>query len=355
MVSPTPSTFPPSDVRATLYDGLTARARAVEVAADADSVTVTGGDIAQTLPLADLRRGITVGDKVTLHRSDAPDWRLLVDDVAPGDWPSQLAPVGRLSPRARSLYAAAGVTLLLIIGALWLWGGALLALAAPLVPHRVTEPIGRGIVAEIGTPCTAPAGRAALDRLVTRLTPKRGFAEPVTVTVIDLPIVNAIALPGGHVAVFRQLIAEAASPQEFAGVLAHEFTHVDRRHPNQALLRQMGVSLAAKSIGGDTGGAVDLALLLQSTRGAESAADAGAIALLHAADISPAPLADFFDRQRHQAGKLPPLLARIGDYAATHPADADRAAKFRAAAIAGTPAMTAGDWEALKKICKTGA
>ena len=51
-----------------------------------------------------------------------------------------------------------------------------------------------------------------------------------TFTVLDSPIVNAFALPGGYVYVTRGLLALAQNEAQLAGVLAHEIGHVTARH-----------------------------------------------------------------------------------------------------------------------------
>ena len=48
--------------------------------------------------------------------------------------------------------------------------------------------------------------------------------------VLDSPIVNAFALPGGYVYVSRGLVALASDEAELAGVIAHEIGHVTARH-----------------------------------------------------------------------------------------------------------------------------
>lgn len=49
-------------------------------------------------------------------------------------------------------------------------------------------------------------------------------------TVLDSPVVNAFALPGGYVFVTRGLLAAVNSETELAGVLGHEIGHVTARH-----------------------------------------------------------------------------------------------------------------------------
>ncbi|MBU1112250.1 MAG: M48 family metalloprotease [Candidatus Omnitrophica bacterium] len=57
--------------------------------------------------------------------------------------------------------------------------------------------------------------------------------------IIDAPEVNALAIPGGHIFVYRGLL-DKVSQQELAFVLAHEIGHVSARHS----LKQLGASLS---------------------------------------------------------------------------------------------------------------
>ncbi|MBT7975348.1 MAG: M48 family metalloprotease [Rhodospirillaceae bacterium] len=53
---------------------------------------------------------------------------------------------------------------------------------------------------------------------------------PYRFTILNTPIVNALALPGGYIYVTRGLLALASSEAELAGVLSHELAHVTARH-----------------------------------------------------------------------------------------------------------------------------
>ena len=48
--------------------------------------------------------------------------------------------------------------------------------------------------------------------------------------VVDQPDVNAFAVPGGHIYIYRGLIEKTANMSELAGVMGHEIAHVTRRH-----------------------------------------------------------------------------------------------------------------------------
>lgn len=66
---------------------------------------------------------------------------------------------------------------------------------------------------------------------------------PWTFTVLDVPVVNAFALPGGYVYVTRGLLAHLGDESELAGVLGHEVGHVTARHASQQLTRSATGSL----------------------------------------------------------------------------------------------------------------
>ncbi|MFC1561313.1 M48 family metalloprotease, partial [Candidatus Latescibacterota bacterium] len=51
-----------------------------------------------------------------------------------------------------------------------------------------------------------------------------------TFTVLDSPVVNAFAVPGGYIYVTRGILGYFNNEAQFAGVLAHELGHVNARH-----------------------------------------------------------------------------------------------------------------------------
>jgi predicted Zn-dependent protease len=101
------------------------------------------------------------------------------------------------------------------------------------------DPSVAGYVASIG-------GRLA----AATETPGLGF----TFTLLNSPVVNAFALPGGYVYITRGLMALAQNEAELAGVLGHEIGHVAARHSaqrrSQSMLAQLGVGLLGAVAGG---------------------------------------------------------------------------------------------------------
>lgn len=200
--------------------------------------------------------------------------------------------------------------------------------------------------------CEAEAGRAALGALESRL----GVGIPVRLQVLDHPMVNAFALPGGLVVIFRGLLDAADTPEEVAAVLAHEVGHVAARDPTRIALRSAGsIGVLGLMFGDFAGGAMVLFLTeriisADYTQAAEAAADAYAHALLIEADLSPAALADLFERLLGDVGQAPPIVQHF----LAHPAMADRIDAARAAVPEGfqaRPALSPEDWAALLSIC----
>ena len=73
---------------------------------------------------------------------------------------------------------------------------------------------------------------------------------------------------------FDGLLKQARSPDEVAGVLAHEIGHVREKHVMQALLRQMGLAVVLGGIDGNSGALVNNMLAMSYSRESEAEADA---------------------------------------------------------------------------------
>ena len=78
-----------------------------------------------------------------------------------------------------------------------------------------------------------------------------------TFTVLDDPIINAFALPGGYIYISRGLITLAENEAELAAVLGHEIGHVTARHTaqrySQSVLTGVGATILGVVVGGPAG------------------------------------------------------------------------------------------------------
>lgn len=83
-------------------------------------------------------------------------------------------------------------------------------------------------------------------------TPQEFQETPFVFRVLDSPVVNAFALPGGYIYVTRGLLAHLNSEAQLAVVLGHEIGHVAARHASQrALEQQLGqIALLGGAVAG---------------------------------------------------------------------------------------------------------
>jgi len=235
---------------------------------------------------------------------------------------------------------------------------------AELMPLETEQRFGRSVVSQMerflgGGPnrslvCDAPEGRAALDKMIARLTDGQDLAYPLSVGVLNHRMVNAFAAPGGNVMLVRGLLDQATSAEEVAAVLAHEIGHVEARDPTRLTLRAAGSAGILSIVLGDVSGGTMVGIageyLLQSayTREAEAAADRFALRLMTDAGVSSRGMADFFLRIGGKSG------GDIPEYLSSHPASearADRAARHADDQGDTTPILSDDEWRALRGIC----
>ena len=338
-------------MEAWLYDGVTAKRHIVAVTRAGDTLAIEGHD---PVPLADLiRRG--EGDRAVFGRKGNPGWRLGFDGPLPAEWRDALpaAPrYGRLIDRFGLVPAVIGG---IAISALVIFGLYQAPdLIAPLVPQRWEQALGDALVGDLGgRACHSPEGDAVLGRLGQSLSVD---GHPMRVRVVDIPIPNAVALPGGQIALFNGILQQAKSPDEIAGVLGHEIGHVEHRHVMAGLIRQFGLGLV---LGGSAKSVQYAQALIDARygRAAESDADAYAVAALTRNHISTRPTADFFARMSKLEGSGNKTVDTAFSWLASHPVSAARRDVFLAAdahVAAPRPSMSAEDWAAVKTICGTG-
>ncbi len=68
-------------------------------------------------------------------------------------------------------------------------------------------------------------------------------------TVLNTPIINAFALPGGYIYLTRGLIYLCQNEAQLAGVIAHEIGHITARHTAKRYTQTVGTSLLANILG----------------------------------------------------------------------------------------------------------
>jgi len=152
--------------------------------------------------------------------------------------------------------------------------------------------------------------------------------------ILNDPQVNAMALPGGFIYATRGLMTVSGlSDDELAGVIAHEVTHVSRRHSakimEQALGAQLLVGIATRGSSAAIRQASDLAVelvLLRGYRGYEYESDHWGTLYATRAGFAPAGLLNFMRELQAREGRDP---ARWATFLRTHPVTSERVKRLQ--------------------------
>lgn len=341
---------------AQLHDGVGAMAHRVRVILQPLTLRLIHYDgRALDWPLAQLRLVDRLAHEMRVAPLGSPERLVVSDPAMMAALHHALAPARGDVRRRRLRFALIAAAIVPLLGAgLWFGWPPIADGIARAIPPAWEEPLGTALVDSLGSGqrrCTAPEGMAALERLSARLAHAGGLDRPVTLHVLDNPMVNALAAPGGQVVVFRGLLTNVESPEEFAGVLAHELGHVRHRHGIRAAVRAAGLGLfVSVLIGGSDLGSVAVGLMaLSYSRAFELDADLFAADVLRGTGIGTEGLAAFFARMEGVA----PSGRSVWAYLHTHPHSGERSARLLRAAAPETrqPAMPAADWAAIRAIC----
>ena len=191
---------------------------------------------------------------------------------------------------------------------------------------------------------------------------------PWTFRVLDDPIVNAFALPGGYIYVTRGILTHFNSEAELASVLGHEIGHVTGRHGvermSTAQLATVGLVVGTVAAGDRYRGLADLAgqglglLFLKFSRDDERQADDLGLRYMTRGDYDPSEMPKVFDTlgrvsAAQGAGRIPGWLSthpdpgnrsvRISEQIAALPAESRTGTGNRDAYLARLDNMTFGE------------
>lgn len=338
-------------------DGRSAKAHPAEVEI-VDGVLIIRADGAEhAWPL----KGVSVDQhagEARLSHAKSRDARLVIPLA---DWKTLSGPHGKAIARRGGRRETALVVSLAAVGlgitAFVFWG--VPALSGPLAratPVGFEQRMGENFENQMGVlfqRCDGQEGQYLLEDLGRRIAAKADTPFDVRVRAVHAPMINAFALPGGPILVTDDLIREAETPDELSAVIAHEVSHIEKRHVMQAVWRSLGIGLLLDAVVGGGSGAGQQAVILagQATdlrygRDAESEADQRGQSLLHALGLSSKGMAPFFARLDRSEG-----VDEAAEFMATHPDSRRRADAARSRERTGAAAFTETEWAAVKAAC----
>lgn len=349
------------------FDGLSAKKQAVTVRLSPRQMTLSLPE-GQTLAwdYADLRRNsASRGDNPPFHlehiTAELKDIRLESLTVDDKTFLSNLQQTSAI-PLHSSLKQAKGsrhvaLVLAVLVIPLFLYG--LWKVVIPQLSDRVAmqvpvfweEKLGQTVLEGLPdalSPRPDQAKEKALHAIVDRLLQARPN-QPYDIRVYISPfeMVNAVALPGGPVIVFQGLLDLAESPEELAGVLAHEIQHVLLRHSTRGIVRALTSQILLSLMVGDMNGSMDMMLNvageldgLSHSRKMELEADRLGMEMILTAGIDPNGMVRMFEKLGEQEALLTEKdkIKKRGpeddksswtEYLSTHPAGRNRVDRLK--------------------------
>jgi predicted Zn-dependent protease len=144
---------------------------------------------------------------------------------------------------------------------------------------------------------------------------------PITITVVDSKEINAFAVPGGHIVVYRSILDRLKAPEELAALLSHEVSHIELRHSLRNIFRSMARKMFLLMVVGNESGLAgflvdnaDNLKGLEYSRSLETEADNYGISLMNSSNINPAGMLGLIEMlQQETKGKEPAA------FLSTHP------------------------------------
>jgi Zn-dependent protease with chaperone function len=115
---------------------------------------------------------------------------------------------------------------------------------------------------------------------------------PIHVTVVESKEMNAFAIPGGHIVVYRPILDKMRKPEELAALLSHEASHIELRHSLRNIFRSVARKMFLMMLIGNESGIAgylvdnaDNLKGLEYSRSLETEADNHGMGLMHSSNI----------------------------------------------------------------------
>jgi beta-barrel assembly-enhancing protease len=277
---------------------------------------------------------------------DEPDFYKNCQRIAPSDF-SRTA----LKNYFKWKIFSAGILSLLLIfyGALYFFQNYFVDQVVDRIPVEWEETLGDAVLSSFPVEKNPDPKVIALLTDILRLL-KQSKAEEIPynlkIHILSTEKINALALPGGNIIIFEGLLKIAESPEELAGVLAHEAQHIYLKHSTRGILRNLASGLFMTLILGDANTVMEIAIniagqlqTLGFSREMETEADIKGLEMMLDAKINPQGMFSIVKKLMKEELKLEgnkkntstsKYFYEIFSYMSTHPSAKSRLKKLEA-------------------------
>lgn len=193
---------------------------------------------------------------------------------------------------------------------------------AEQIPHEAERSLGDEAYKSLVKDLPRDEARTqALRHFFAQL--KISNAQPIELVVVNDSVnhtVNAFALPGGRIVVYKDILAAMEGYDELAALLAHEYAHVEKRHTMRSVMRSLSnyvlLTILVSDMNAVSAMLVDQLQNLRSlsyTRGLEKEADLRGLEILQANGVDADGMVRLFERLKKGSGDAIPEMV------STHP------------------------------------
>lgn len=223
----------------------------------------------------------------------------------------------------------------------WLFAGLALFAAGCMTTQQASQMGSQEhpkILKSYGGTYTEKGVGAYVSQIGGSLASKTNMAgSPFRFTLLNSPVVNAFALPGGYVYVTRGILALANSEAELAGVIGHEIGHVTANHSAQRYNRSVLAGIGGLAVGiltgseewtrlAQTGGQL---YVMNYSRDQEYESDELGVKYMKRANYDPYAMGDFLSEMAAQQTLHAQITGKTYDanrveFFSSHPNTADR-------------------------------
>ncbi len=327
-----------------------------------------------TWPYEEIRQtqGFYRGEEIRLEHGKEPPELLVLQDVG------FLSAIHRVAPRKaghlhnpvtrrrrRHLTVIACLCLFLFLAVQYMWGiPGFAAVLASHIPVSWEERMGRAILDSLAPHldrCTHPQRVKLINAIAKRLSatdPDNSY--DYSVTIVRSSIVNAFALPGGYIVVFQGLLEKTDTPEELAGVIAHEIQHIAQHHSTRRIIEEISTALMIAAVAGDASGLAAFGIegarmmgSLQYSRSHEEEADVEGMKMFVAAGLDPNEMIRFYETV---LASEPAGESKAWKYLSTHPPTSERIATLkrlsRQLPSRSVKLLPYLDWHSARRACE---
>lgn len=345
----------PAQMTVDYFDGRSARAQPVQLQWAGDELLITGVNLVRRVPAREIQwpertrhgaRTAHLPDGGSLHSADSTAWDAWMRDGGAAD---------SMIVKAQQSWRVVMLCLLLtvaLLGAGYEWGLPWAGRATlQVLPASVDQSVGEATMNSLDERIMQPSALSAERQQQIRSAFAHAVAALPSESMPMAEIVfrssrvgpNAFALPGGKIVMTDQLVERVAGDEAMLiGVLAHELGHLQHRHGMRLLVQASALGMLSGALLGDFSALLASAPVwlgqASYSRDAEREADAAALRILKAAGLSPLVMVRFFEVMAQPDPKDKAAKKRrdgqpswLGFAIASHPADEERIAFFRAA------------------------